>query len=149
MTQTTDGLSMVDCSVEYSLNGSDWTDISGFAASAEPDGGERQTAEAYTFDGDVAVVRAGKRDPLELTYKIVYTEGTADPYAALLPYYEAGSQVYFRHSPKGGDSTEFMFTSDAGYITKMLPPGGEAEGGDVIMTEIAFKTPKYIKSTVS
>jgi hypothetical protein len=149
MAQTTDGLSMVDCQIEYSTNGADYTDISGFGGSVEGTEQTRQTGLVYTFDGDTAIIRAGKREPLELQFNIVYTEGTGDPWEILRPYFEAGSAVYFRWSPKGGDSTEFQFTTDAGYITSFPYPGGTAEGGDPIMGTWTHQTPKVTKAAVA
>lgn len=148
MAQTSDGLSMVDCKVEYSTNGTTYNDISGFSGSVEGTEQTRQTGVVYTFDGDVAIIRAGKREPLELTFNIVYTEGTGDPWELLRPYFEAGSAVYFRYSPKGGDATEFQFTSGAGYIISFPYPGGTSEGGDPVMQAWTFQTPQVTKAVV-
>ena len=74
MPQTTGGLSAVNAQVEVSTNGSAWTDISGSSNKVEPSGGERQSGEAYTHDGDVAIITGGKREPIELTLSFVYTE---------------------------------------------------------------------------
>jgi len=147
MAQTSDGISMIDCKLEYSVNGSDWTDVSGYAASVDPGSHTRKTGLAYTFDGDTAIIRSGKREPIDLNMRVVYTEGSADPFRDLLAYHEAGSQVYFRYSPKGGDSGEEQFTSDAGYMTDFPWPGGEAESGDVVMLEWKFQCPKLTRGT--
>ncbi len=148
MAQTSDGISFRDCKIEISPNGTTWTDISGFANALEIGGGERQVGEMFTFDGDTAIIRGGKRNPLEITVKAVYTEGTNDPYETVRAAYEAGSNLYVRWSPKGGQNGEFQFASDAGIVTDAPYPGGEAESGDVVLFEFTIKTPKVTKSVV-
>jgi len=149
MAQTEGGISFVDCKVETSPDDSVWTDISGFNASVALGGGSRQTGEAYTFDGDTAIIKGGKREPLEITVRVVYTEGASDPFEVVRALYEAGSDFYVRWSPKGGDSSEFLFTSDAGIITNPPYPSGEAGSGDPVMIEFTLKTPKVTKSVVA
>lgn len=149
MAQTTAGISFKDCTIEISPDNSNWTDISGFASSINPDGGERATGVKYTFDGDTAILRSAKRGPLTITVNIVYTEGASDPIEVLRAIYEAGSDYYVRWSPKGGDSSEFLYTSDAGVIKFPLYPGGEAESPEVAMVDFILETPKVTKSAVA
>ncbi len=149
MAQTEDGMSFADCKVETSTDGSDWTDISGFAASVAVSGGDRQSGETYTFDGDTPIIGGGKREPLEVTVRVVYTEGASDPFEIVRPVYEAKSDFYVRWSPKGGASSEFMFTSDAGIITNAPYPGGESGSGNLVMFEFTLKTPKVAKDAVA
>lgn len=149
MAQTTGGMSMKDCSLEYSTNGSSWTDISGFSNSIEPDGGDRKLSETYTMDGDTAIITKGKREPIDLKVRIVYTEGGSDPFEVVRAIHEAGSDFYLRWSPKGGDSTEFMYTSPAGAIQSFPYPGGDTGSSDAIMTEFVLKVPYVTKSVVT
>ena len=149
MAQTTGGLSMAIAKLEFSSNNSDWTDISGTSGNVQGTDQSRQSGEGYTFDGDTAIVTAGKREPMELQFDVVYTEGTAEAWELIRPYFEAGSAVYFRWSPKGGDSTEFQYTGDAGYITSFPYPAGDAASGDPIMGTWTYKTPKVTKAAVA
>ncbi len=134
--------------MEVSTNGTTWTDISGFANSIEVSGGERQIGEAYTFDGDTALLTSGKREPVEVTVRVVYTEGTSEPFEVVRAAYEDGSSVYVRWSPKGGSAGNFQFTTAAGLVSSLTYPAGEV-GGDPVMVEFTVKTPGISKSVVA
>ncbi len=149
MTQTTDGITLKDCKVEISTDGSSYTDISGFANQVTLGGGARMSGEAYTFDGDTAIIGTGKREPIEVTVRCVYTEGTGDPFETVRAVYEAGSALYVRWSPKGGDSGEAQYTTDEGVVTAFGYPAGEAASGDPVVFEFTVKTAKITKSTVA
>ncbi len=149
MAQTTGAISFKDVKVEISPDNSVWTDISGFASTITVDGGERATGVKYTFDGDTAILRSAKRGPLTITTNIAYTEGASDPTEVIRAIYEAGSDFYERWSPKGGDSTEFLYTSDAGVVKSPLYPSGDAESGDPVMVDFVLETPKVTKSAVA
>ena len=149
MAQTTGAISFGDCKVEASSNGSDWVDYSGFMSTVTIDGGERATGVKYTFDGDTAILRSAKRGLLTITVNFVYTEGASDLVEVARPIYEASSDFYIRYSPKGGASTEFLFTSDAGIIKQPIYPSGEAESPDPVMVALILETPKVTKSAVA
>lgn len=149
MAQTTAGLSFKDCTVEGSPNNSDWVDFSGFASSVAVDGGERVTGVKFTFDGDTGILRSAKRGLLTVTVSVAYTEGAAGPTEVIRAIYEAGSDYYLRWSPKGGDSTEFLYTTAAGVVKNPLYPGGEAESGEPAMVDIVLETPSVTRSAVT
>lgn len=149
MAQTTGGISFKDCKVETSPDNSVWTDRSGFASTVNVDGGERATGVKYTFDGDTAILRSAKRGPLTITVPVVYTEGASDPIEVIRAIYEAGSDFYVRWSPKGGASSEFLYTTDAGVVKQPMLPGGEAESADIAMVDFVLETPKVTKSAVA
>lgn len=149
MAQTTAAITYKDCKVETSPDNSVWTDISGFASVVTVAGGERITGHAFTFDGDTAILRGSKRNPLIITVKTAYTEGGSDPTEVIRAIYEAGSDHYMRWSPKGGDSGEFLYTTDAGIVKSPLYPGGDAGSGDPVMVEYVLETPKITKSAVA
>jgi len=149
MAQTTAAISFADVKLEGSPDGSTWTDFSGFASSVSVDGGERATGIVYTFDGDTAILRSAKRGPLTVTVNIAYTEGAAGPTEVIRAIYEAGSDYYLRWSPKGGDSSEFLYTTAAGVVKNPLYPGGEAESGDPVMVGVVLETPSVTKSAVA
>lgn len=149
MTQTTAAVSFRDCEVSISTNGSAWTDISGYANEITPDGGERETDEMYTFDGDTAIITKGKRAPIELKCKFVYTEGVSDPQEVVRAAYEGATDLYLRWSPKGGDTGEFMYTTPAGTVKTAPYPGGEAGSAETTMTEFTLLVPYITKSVVA
>ena len=148
MAQTTAGTSFKDCKIETSTNGTTWTDISGFASSVDLDGGDRQTSEVYTFDGDTGIITKGKREPIEVTASIIYSEGVSDPQAVVQTAYEAGSDLYVRWSPLGGTTGKKQYTAK-GIVTTHVYPKGEADGGDPMMTEFSVTTPMITTSTAA
>jgi len=149
MAQTTGAISFKDCKVETSPDDSVWTDISGFASTVMLDGGERMTATKGTFDGDILILRSAKRATVTVTVNLVYTEGASAPAAVIRAIYEAGSDFYVRWSPKGGDSSEFLYTTDAGVVKSPLYPGGDSESADIVMTDLVLETPEVTKSAVA
>ena len=149
MAQTTGAISFKDCKIETSPDNSNWTDVSGFASTVTMDGGERMTATKGTFDGDTLILRSSKRATITVTVNLVYTEGASDPVEVIRAVYEAGSDFYGRWSPKGGDSSEFLYTSDAGVVKSPLYPGGDGESPDIVMTDFVLETPAITKSAVA
>jgi hypothetical protein len=147
MAQTSDGISAVGGKVEISTNNSDWTDISGYAAGITFSGYDRQSGEAFTFDGDEAIVGFGKLNPTEVEVRCVYTNGSTDPYKTVLGQHQTagGGALYVRWSPEGGDTTgEDIFTSkETSKCIGILPPDGEAGPGDPVMFAFKVKTPGW------
>lgn len=114
MAQTTGGMSAVVADVEYSTNGTAWTSLSGSTTSVEDFEQDRMTGETYTFDGDSAIITKGKREPMEITFRFVYTETAGEAFEVIRAAWEAdgGTDLYFRWSPKGiGASGRFVFTT--------------------------------------
>lgn len=157
MAQTTDQVSMADGDVEYSTNGTAWTSISGSITSVEDTTQTRMSGETYTLDGDTALITYGKREPMELTFKAVYTEQSGEAFEVVRALFEAGTAVYFRWSPKGiGASGRFVFTTAngtgaaAGFkITEFTYPGQDATSGDPVMTGWKLKVPAVQKTTTA
>jgi len=154
MGQTANGMTFKDCTVSYTTDGSTtWTDCSGFANSIAVSGGERASGEAYTFDGDTAIIGKGKRAPLTVTMVAIYTEtGTTDPYVALLPYYLAGTPVGLKWSPKGatGVSTaEWVYTTlySNSVFKNLSYPAGAANSADPTTVEMVLLTASIATST--
>lgn len=150
MAQTTGALSGRAIKVEYSTNSSDFTDMSGHSASIEVSGGDRMSGEAYTFDGDTAIVAIGKREPLEIEGNAVYTISSADPFRVLEALYVAGTPLKVRWIFTSSATTaDWRFTSATGYLTNVAYPGGEAEPGDPIMFGWTLKTPSISSAVVA
>ena len=141
-------MSFAKSKVEVSTNGTTWTDISGAATAVSVSGGDRQTGEAYPFNLDTAVITVGKREPIEVTVKALYTEGSPGVYETVRAAYEGGTALYVRWSPKGGTTGNFQFVTDSGIVTSAVYPTGEAGSGDPVMFEFAVKVAKITKSVV-
>jgi hypothetical protein len=153
MAQTTSGLSWVAAKVEMSTNGTTWTDMSGWETAVAVSGGERMTGETYTTDGDTPIITAGKRGPVDLTVRYVYTEVATDPFKVALDAYETagGGAFYVRYSPKGGAVGDYQYTVDTLNNVLVQPgyPMGEAGSADAILGEIVLKTAKLTRATVT
>lgn len=135
--------------VEVSTNGSTWTNITNAAVAIEVDGGDRQTGDVYVYGQDTAVIASGKREPIDVTVKALYTEGTTDVFETVRAVYESGGNLYVRWSPLGGTTGQFQFSTDAGYVTSFVYPAGEAGSADVILAEFTVRTPKVTKSVIA
>ncbi len=154
MTQIATAKSFCAATVEYNTTGTTWTVMSGSLAAVAVSGGDRNTGEAYTTDGDTPILRAGKRTPLEVTVRYIYSEGASDPFEILRAQYETdcGGQANIRWSV-GGTASDFLFTVDttdqASHLVMFGYPQGEAEKGDVIVNEFMMRTQMIVKGVVA
>lgn len=148
MAQTTDAMSAINTKVEFSANGTTWTDASGYANSIEPGGGERKVGEMNTFDGDTPIIAAGKRGAVDVKFKGAYTEGDNEPFDMAKDAYEAGSLFYVRWSPAGGATGDLRFTA-SGIVSAFTYPKAEAGPGDPIAFEFTLKAPNIGTETIS
>jgi len=138
MAQTTGGMSASNMYVGYSTNGTAWTECSGSANSVEVSGGERQSGEAFTFDGNTPIVKYGKLGYLTVTVRGIYTPDADEIAAVAKTAYEAGSAFYIRWSPGGGDAGDLGYTTSAGTVINPVYPGGAADTPDPIMVEVVL-----------
>jgi len=150
MAQATGGMSWNDSQVEYSLNGSTWTDISGWENTLAVAGGDRAIGEFFTSDGDTPIITAGKRSALRVTVSVLYTEGTGDPFEAVRTEFQTagGDPFYIRWSPGGGDSGDSRFATGAGEIESLAWPQGDAASGDALAIEFVVAVAEITKSTI-
>lgn len=150
MAQTTDGMSFADAEVAYQIEGdASPTDMSGFAASVEISGFETQIGEAYTVEGDIAILTAGKIAPGDVTVKAIYTENDADPTKKLFDAKAAKKKVKFIWYPRGNAATHYKWETDFGFLTTVNAGGGEASSPDALLAEFALKTAQISHTTVS
>lgn len=149
MAQTTTALSWKDADLFYSTNGSSWTEFSGFASQVSIGGGDRQSGSKFTFDGDTAIITRGKREPIEVTVSVVYTEGASDIFEIVRAAYENGTDLYVRWLPKGNTTGNFQFSTSAG-IAKSVPyPVGEAGSGDPAGIEFTVMVASVTKAAAA
>ena len=149
MAQTTYAMTFEDCSVQISPDGTNWYEASGHANSVSISGGERQTGEAYTFDGEFAIVRRGKSQPLEVQLNVLYTEITNDPSDRMLSAYENGTDLYVRWSPGGGNVGDYRYTTTPGVVTAPPYPGGEAGNGDPVAVSLNVKVGRINRTIIT
>jgi hypothetical protein len=83
MSQVTGAMSGRIVKIEYSTNYSDYTDLSGGANSIEVSGGERQTGETWTFDGEYPIIGLGKPGSYEVTVRSLYVDSSVGHFAVI------------------------------------------------------------------
>ena len=151
MAQTAKQVSMAAGKVEVSLDGADWTDISGHEQSVDAPAQKRISGEGYTHDGDTALIAGGKREPVEVTVNIVYTEEAADAFEVARALFEAddGTAMYVKWSPAGGSGGDAEYSTGAGEIVSFMYPPTDASSGDPIMTAFTVKCAALTQSTVA
>jgi len=138
-------MSGVDVIVEWTNDGSNWTAITGSVSAISLSGFARQSGEAYTGDGDHAIVGRGKREPIEITVDCVYTETAAEAFVYNWGEFDTdnGDWVKIRWNYQTGGST---YTSTSGVIVNCLPPSAEAAPGDPLMASATIKCASIDKS---
>jgi hypothetical protein len=150
MAQTTTALSAVNAKIEFSSNGSSWTDISGSSNSIDPGEQTRQSGEVYTFSGDTAVITAGKREPMELEAKILFTPTAGEAWETARAAFEtAGGAGYLRWSPQGGTTGNKQYTTPAGVLTGLSYPPAAADDAKPVMVGLKLKVAYVTESTVA
>lgn len=148
MAQTTTAQSGVAGLVEFSTNGSSWTDISGSISSVDPGEQAKDAGEEYTLTGDYAVLGEGKFKPIDVTAKGVWTPTSGEAWAVVVAAWAAKGKVYLRWSPQGGASGTKRYTTDAGYMTSLMWPKTDANDAKPIPCGFKLKTPKITESTI-
>jgi hypothetical protein len=150
MAQTTLSTSARNARVAIGTDGSTWTDISGSAQQCSPGDGKRLMGSAWTFDGDGAIIVAGKLDVQESKVKVIYTESALEGYAiAWAAFTAANSTLYARVDPLGSTTGNYRFTSNRGVITAMPAFGDmDASSGDVQTIEFSFSHGGWTKALV-
>jgi hypothetical protein len=136
--------------VEFSVNGSSWTDISGSSNSVDPGEQSGQSGEVYTFTGqDPAAITAGKSEPIEIDVKIVYTETAGEAFEVVRAQFQVtGRAGYLRWSPRGGTTGQSSYVTGAGVLTGLKWPAADAEDAKPIMAGFKLKVAVITKSTL-
>lgn len=126
MLQTSGAMSGVDAVIELSLdNGATWArNLSGSTNQVTAPEQRRASGEAYTFVGDTAVLGSGKREPVEVGFRCLYTDVATEAWQTIRGLFEAGTRVWIRwklkdsalrHTLQGGVIVRFNYpTADAG-----------------------------------
>lgn len=146
MAQITGAISSREYTIQTSPDGAVWTDRSGSAVKIAPASVTRKSGEVNTFDGDLPIVTAGKRQSQIHHVDCVYTEGASDIYEIARIAFEAITDFYIRYAPKGGQTGEFQFTTLAGKIVSLDDPVGDANTGDPVVFGFDLKVPGRTKS---
>lgn len=146
MAQITGADSARNAKIEFSTDGTTYSNLSGAASTLSITGGARATAETFTFEGDNAITTTGKAGAVDIALTFVYTEGASDAFELVRAADEAGSAAYIRWSPKGGQTGEFVFTAGPGRISNFVWPTGDAANASALMGGFTYHGPRPLKS---
>jgi hypothetical protein len=154
MPQTNDAIPLACGLLEIATDANcvGWVDISGSSQTLEEPSQSRITDQAYTLDGDGAIITAGKKEPLELTVQIVYTETAGEAFEVVRASWETSGcrgRACLRWSPGGGDIGDALYTTDRGYIINFIYPRLDASAGGPIMTGFVLKVSEVTRSVVA
>lgn len=140
MAQTTSGKSARNAVVEFSVDGSSWTDCSGVANTIKWDGGERETGNTHTFDGDTPVHTRGKRGESTAVLSAIYTEASGEVARQAHSAWKNGTDFYLRWAPLGNTTGNIRYTTTAGTVKNpVVPTEVQADSGDALMVEISLE----------
>jgi hypothetical protein len=148
MTQTTGATNLKNVVVEISKDNTEWTNISGTFNSIDISGGERDTGEVYTAEGDMPIVGAGKMKMTKCKLKVVYTESQTEAWRTFFDAYTDGTDVYLRYAPKGNDSGNLRFTSGKGFVTAPVYPTGDVAEAKPVLCELEFVCPGFTPTAI-
>jgi hypothetical protein len=151
MAQTTNSVWGGAAKVEFSTNGSDWTDFSGHSQNVTPDAVTRRIGEKWTFDGEYPIVKVGKRNSIGIMVGVIYTEEATDAFEVVRAQFEAdgGGTLYLRWSPAGGSGGDFQYTTDAGFVKEFNYAPVDSEEDGPMTVEFGMQCAQITKSTVA
>lgn len=148
MAQTTGGTSAKASVVEFSTNGSSWTDMSGFSNKVDISGGDREAGETLTFDGDTPIVTRGKRKATKVSAQIVYTEGASDIQEVARAAHQNGTDLYLRWTVKAATTGNFRYTTSAGVVTAAVFPSVDTGDAKAVMAKVEILVSEVTKAAI-
>ena len=148
MAQTTGALSARNATLEYSLDGSAWTLFSGWGNKIDGTNQARNAADAFTFDGDTAIVTVGKRPSLKIKVTAIYTEGGSDIQEIARARSEGALVFYLRWTIGGATTGNFRYATSAGYITDFPYPQADAASANAVVSVFTVTAPSVTKAVV-
>lgn len=148
--QTTGAINFTDTAVWVAVNSGAFAEICGEANSISMSGGDRDVGEFKTYCGDTPIVLPGKRNKIQVTLHIAYTEGLSDPFeVARLAYENKGTHYQVRWIPRGNASGNFRYTTDANSFVSSAPyPMGAADSADITAFDVTVECAYVTKDAV-
>ena len=146
------GMSSCEMCVDI-MTGTTWVSVSDNMSVVTPPTQTRPTGEAYVFGEDVAVIGVGKRQPVDVTVRGIWAEGTADPFYSVYAEFTTpcGDLVAIRWGPGGCTTTNDVFytSTTKSEVISLTFPGGDSSSADIIMYEFVVRTPDITRATWS
>lgn len=144
MTQTMGAMNGVNCQIELEV-ASVWEDISGSANQVGNPEQRRMSGEAYTFSGDVAILGAGKREPVEVTFRILFTEDAGESWELVREHFEENTRASIRWQPDP-DVGSLIHTITKGIITRFTYPAADAAEPAPIQCEFTIRAAQIVSA---
>jgi len=151
MAQTTYSVAMACGYVAISSDCITYTDISGYASIVSVPEQARITGEAYTFEGNVSIVKAAKLQPIAVQVSIIYTEDDAGAFDTLQLLHiadECGGTICLRWAPRGNTAGYQQYTIE-GPLTGFQYPGMDAGQGGPIVTTFTVTGPEIVAAVIA
>lgn len=144
-----EGMSACAMCVEI-MTGTTWTDVSDFMSVVDPPTQTRMSAEAYVFGEDIAVIGVGKREPMEVTARGIWIDGTTGAFYTVMAEFitACGDMVALRWSPGGCSTTHdaFYTSTTKSEVVSLTYPGGDSGSADIITFEFVVRTPDVTRA---
>ena len=128
--------------IEYSLDcetgaPATWTAFDCDVSEISVTGGNRDVGESRVFCGD-SIINVSEQNRYEVEVSLLYKEGGADAYQALLAHHLGNDQEFgIRYSPAGNTAGNRRYTS-CGCLSDVPLPSGSAEDGTPITVSLSM-----------
>ena len=140
MPQTTGAITGAAAAVYLKVASGSFIDYSGQSQSVDAVSASRINSEAYTFDGNNAIILLGKEEPVEVTVNFLYTELALELWEVAEAAFQAGSLVEVKWEPKGSTGKEIA-TVAGGYIVSIDYPAVDASACGPVVAAITVRAP--------
>lgn len=140
MAQTTGAITGSAAAVWLKVAAGSYIDYSGQSQSIDAVSASRVNSEAYTFDGNQAIILLGKEEPVEITINFLYTEVAAEIWEIVQAAFLAGSTVQVKYEPKGTTGKQIESVA-GGYITSIDYPAVDASSSGPVVAAITVRAP--------
>lgn len=146
MAQTIGAISGAAAAVYLKVAAGSFTDYSGQSQSVDAVSASRVNSEAYTFEGNNAIILLGKEEPVEVTVNFLYTEVALELWEVADAAFHAGSLVQIKWEPKGTTGKQCE-TMAGGYITSIDYPAVDASSAGPVVAAITVRAPGITYTT--
>jgi len=146
MSNCPDGISAVDVALEISTDGVTFEDISGQGNTIEPGDQTRMVGSGYAFGCDTAIITSGKREEIEITVNVIYTEVDGEAFDLLESAFENNDPVWVRWFPKGKADGNFQFDVNQGILSSFQSPSIDASSADPLIATFTVTANEIVRS---
>lgn len=140
MAQTTGAITGSAAAVWLKVGAGAYIEYSGQSQAIDAVSASRVNSEAYTFDGNQAIILLGKEEPVEITINFLYTEVAAEIWEIAQAAFLAGSTVQVKYEPKGTTGKQIESVA-GGYITSIDYPAVDASSAGPVVATITVRAP--------